>query len=196
MQELSAFKILFSFLRFSVTQFHRSCIWQTMLLFLLWILYWNVTGKFKEELKRAVTLGQCLKLSTPSLSSDQELVQAHGEKEHYIGGGTSIWKFCCPITFVAWEVLRIVPHICCQIEVLLLKWSLLSLCHLLRDAVPVTEVTWWLLSHPLTIILCRGICCHESKQIKILAVKCMDSGAAPQSILQGQTFPRKGQGRS
>lgn len=53
-----------------------------MLLFLLWVLYWNVIGKFKKEMKMGVTLGQWLKLPTPSLSSDQELVQAHGGKKH------------------------------------------------------------------------------------------------------------------
>lgn len=69
----------------------------------------------------AVTLGQWLKLSTPSLSSDQELAQAHGRKRHYIDRGTSILIFCCPVTFFPWEVSRVLPHIYCQIEALLLK---------------------------------------------------------------------------
>lgn len=51
----------------------------------------------------------------PSLSSD------HGGKKHYICSGTSILIFCCPVTLVPWEVLKILPHIYCQIQDLLLK---------------------------------------------------------------------------
>lgn len=127
MHGLSAFKILFSSLCFSVTQFCSSYIWQTMLLFLLWILYWNVTGKFEKELKMAVTLGEWLKLSTPSLSPDQELVQAHRGKKHCIDGGTSILIFCCPVTFVPWEVSRVLPHIYCPAAEVISTLSLSTL---------------------------------------------------------------------